>query len=162
MNAIFFLIFIIIGIILFCIIYSGKSMKTKLAKSFKHKNFKFNDSQMSKIPMNKSFDNLIINKKNNYDDFELNQLEFKEAVICDKRPFLQIYFSTLKREHKIIFTFFICNDYNLLSVKISRFIFLTATDMALNVFFFTDESMHKIFLNYGKYDIFQQIPQVAP
>ena len=32
--------------------------------------------------------------------------------------------------------------------------------MALNVFFFTDESMHKLFLNYGKYDIFQQIPQI--
>ena len=89
----------------------------------------------------------------------MNQLEFKEAVICDKRPFLQIYFSTLKREHKIIFTFFICNDYNLLSVKISRFIFLIATDMAINVFFFTDASMHKIYITYGKYDIFQQIPQ---
>ena len=97
----------------------------------------------------------------NYDDFELNQLEFDEAKIYDKRPFLHIYLSILKREHKIIFTFFICNDYNLLSIKISRFIFLIATDMALNVFFFTDESMHKIFINYGKYDIFQQIPQVV-
>ena len=140
-------------------VYSRKNMKTKSEKNFKSKSFKFNNSQMSKISMNKSFDNLIINKKNNYDDFELNQLEFKEAVICDKRPFLQIYFSTLKREHKIIFTFFICDDYNLLSVKISRFIFLIATDMAINVFFFTDESMHKIYITYGKYDIFQQIPQ---
>ena len=105
-------------------------------------------------------DNILINKQLNYDDFELNQLEFGEAILHDKRPFFQIYFSILKREHKIIFTFFICNDYNLLSVKISRFIFLIATDMAFNVFFFTDESMHKIFLSYGKYDIFQQIPQV--
>ena len=32
--------------------------------------------------------------------------------------------------------------------------------MALNVFFFSDDSMHKLFLNYGKYDIFQQIPQI--
>ncbi len=90
----------------------------------------------------------------------MNQLEFDEAKISDKRPFLHIYLSILKREHKIIFTFFICNDYNLLSVKISRFIFLTATDMALNVFFFTDESMHKLFLNYGKYDFFQQVPKI--
>ena len=31
--------------------------------------------------------------------------------------------------------------------------------MTLNVIFFSDESMHKIFLNYGKYDFIQKIPQ---
>ena len=36
-----------------------------------------------------------------------------------------------------------------------------ATDIAMNVFFFTDESMHKIFLSYGKYDFVQQIPQIV-
>ena len=33
--------------------------------------------------------------------------------------------------------------------------------MALNVFFFSDDSMHKLFLNYGKYDFIQQIPQIT-
>ena len=33
--------------------------------------------------------------------------------------------------------------------------------MALNTFFFSDDSMHKLFLNYGKYDFIQQIPQIA-
>ena len=32
--------------------------------------------------------------------------------------------------------------------------------MAMNVFFFSDESMHKLFLSYGKYDFIQQIPQI--
>ena len=32
--------------------------------------------------------------------------------------------------------------------------------MAMNVFFFSDDSMHKIYLNYGKYDFIQQIPQI--
>ena len=32
--------------------------------------------------------------------------------------------------------------------------------MTMNVFFFSDESMHKIFLSYGKYDFIQQIPQI--
>jgi hypothetical protein len=32
--------------------------------------------------------------------------------------------------------------------------------MALNVFFFTDDSMHKIYLNYGKYDFIQSIPKM--
>ena len=38
-------------------------------------------------------------------------------------------------------------------------IFLFA-GMALNVFFFTDETMHKMFLDYGKYNFIQQIPQL--
>ena len=32
--------------------------------------------------------------------------------------------------------------------------------MALNVFFFSDETMHKMFLDYGKYNFIQQIPQI--
>ena len=32
--------------------------------------------------------------------------------------------------------------------------------MAMNVFFFADETMHKIFLDYGKFNFIQQIPQV--
>ena len=53
-----------------------------------------------------------------------------------------------------------CNDYNLLYIKIAQFIFLVATDMTMNVFFFSDDSMHKIFLTYGKYDFIQKIPQI--
>ena len=34
------------------------------------------------------------------------------------------------------------------------------SDMALNVFFFSDESMNKLYLSYGKYDFIQQIPQM--
>ena len=32
--------------------------------------------------------------------------------------------------------------------------------MALNVFFFTDETMHKMYLDYGKYNFLQQIYQI--
>ena len=32
--------------------------------------------------------------------------------------------------------------------------------MAMNVFFFSDETMHKMFLDYGKYNFVQQIPQI--
>ena len=94
------------------------------------------------------------------DDFELNELEYLEAIKSDKRNILQIYWSKLKREHIILFTFCVRNDNNLVSIKFSRFIFLVCTDMAMNVFFFTDDSMHKVYKNYGKYDFVQQIPQI--
>ena len=94
------------------------------------------------------------------DDFELNDLDYEEAIKLDKRNFFQIYISSLKREHLIIFTFFTRNDHNLAYVKFSRFIFLVCTDMAMNVFFFSDETMHKMYLDYGKYNFVQQIAQI--
>ena len=100
-------------------------------------------------------------KQEKFDDFELNELEYKEAVKYDKRSFIKIYLALLKREHKILFTFFIHNDYNLFYIKIWRFIFLIASDMAMNALFFTDETMHKLYLSYGKYDFIQQIPQIV-
>ena len=92
------------------------------------------------------------------DNFELNNMEYQAALETDKRNFINIYWSILEREHLIIFTFFIRNDHNLIYIKFTRFIFLVCTDMALNVFFFADETMHKMFLDYGKYNFVQQIP----
>ena len=98
--------------------------------------------------------------KNKLDNFELNELEYYEAIIFDKRSFYQIYWAILMREHLILFTFFSWNDYNIFYIKFARFIFLVCTDMAMNVIFFSDDSMHKIYLNYGKYNFIQQIPQI--
>jgi hypothetical protein len=112
-----------------------------------------------------SFDELKENKDKTkkpkkLDAFELRELKFEDAIIKDKRSFRRIYLDILFREHKILFTFLTCNDYNLFYIKLARFIFQVATDTAINIFFFSDNSMHKIFLNYGKYDFFQQIPQI--
>ena len=124
-----------------------KKLKSKFKKNEKETELKFEE--------NKNED-----KPKELDDFELNELSFTEAAKKDKRTFLQIYLSLIKREHRIIFTFFIWNDYNLFIIKLSRFLFLLATDIAMNVIFFSDATMHKIFLNYGKYDFIQQIPQI--
>ena len=132
-----------------------------------------NKKQSSKTPIidHKRKSALISNKKiikedqedneeKNLDDFQLNNLEYLEAIDLDQRNFIQTYWSILKREHIIIFTFFIRNDYNLVHIKFSRFFFLLCTDMAMNVIFFTDDSMHKVYKNYGKYDFLEQIPQI--
>ena len=101
-----------------------------------------------------------INEEEELDNYELNNLEFEEALKLDKRSFISTYWSTIRREHLILFTFFVRNDYNLVFVKYTRFIFLICTDMAVNVFFFSDETMHKMYLDYGKYNFIQQIPQI--
>ena len=97
---------------------------------------------------------------NKLDNYELNNLEYDSARKLDKRNFLTIYWSLLKREHLVIFTFITRDDHNITFVKYSRFFFLLCTEMAMNVFFFADETMHKMFLDYGKYNFIQQIPQI--
>jgi len=105
--------------------------------------------------------NSVNDNKENLDNYELNNLEYEEAIKLDKRNFFRIYWSFLEREHLIFFSFFKRNDHNITIVKYARFIFLVCTDMAFNVFFFSDETMHKMYLDYGKYNFVQQIPQIV-
>ena len=50
-------------------------------------------------------ENIIKNIGTNeeFDDFELNELDFQRAIKLDNRTFIQIYLSNLKREHLILF-----------------------------------------------------------
>ena len=98
---------------------------------------------------------------NNFSDYELNELEYNEAIMHDHRTFLQFYWQLIRREHLIIFTFFVKDDYNIISIKLSLFIFLIVLDFGLNIFFFVDDSMNKIYLDYGKYNFIAQIPQIV-
>ena len=67
----------------------------------------------------------------------------------------------LKREHIILFTFINRNDYNLFSVKLSNLFLAVGSDMAFNVFFFSDESMHKIYTSGGENDFIGQLAQMV-
>ena len=140
-------------------IYSGSRSQKNIIV-----NLNFDNSDKIRINNQIKIYNKInqeVKKSQKLSDFELSELEYKEATKLDKRNLCETYWARLKREHLIIFTFFNYNDFNLVSVKISRFVFLVVGDMAFNVFFFTDDSMHKLYLNYGKYDFVQQVPQMV-
>jgi len=93
-------------------------------------------------------------------DFEYNSLEYLVALELDNRKFLKVYWSLLKREHTIIFTFFSWNDYNIFSIKLSKFFFLICTDMAFNVFFFSDDSMHNLYESGGEFNFVDSFVQM--
>ena len=146
-------------------IYKRKSSDNNLLISNKMNSLvKSSDKNFEFQSKNNNINNVTEKGENNeeekLDNFELNNLEYDMAKKLDKRSFIAIYWSILKREHLILFTFFTRNDYNLIIVKLSRFIFSVCTDMCLNVFFFSDETMHKMYLDYGKYNFIQQIPQI--
>ena len=93
-------------------------------------------------------------------DDELNSLEYEKALLYDKRTFFQYYWSLLKKDQILLFTFIPTNDYNLVSLKMTLFILSLSLEITINGFFFTDNTMHQIHENNGKFDLIYQIPQI--
>ena len=100
--------------------------------------------------------NYILHKK----DFELNSLSYIEALKLDHRNYCQYYISLIKYNHPIIFSFIPFDDYNSYIIKFFLFFFSFCTDFTINALFFTDDTMHKIYKDKGKFDLLYQIPQI--
>ena len=120
--------------------------KKEMNKDFKSSN----KIRISKL--NKNFDEL--------NEHEKNTLDYCIAVNIDKRAFLEYYWSLLKKKHLILFTFVPANDYNLLSIKISLFLLSFSLAFTICGFFMNDETMHKIYEDYGVFNIFHQLLQI--
>ena len=147
--------------------FNPKNHRTKNSKI----NLKLSSVELTKQKLNedKLDNNLEIKNKNfqesplineKLDNFELNNLDYIPACELDKRSFIKTYWSVLMREHIFLITFLAWNDYNLFYIKIERFIIQFCTSMAMNGLFFSDESMHNLYVNSGEYGFVQQIPQM--
>ena len=101
-----------------------------------------------------------INKKTVYNDSELNYLPYEEALIIDKRTFIQYYLSLINLKQQIIFSFYTYKDYNSKSIKISLFVFSFALNYTVTALFFSESNLHKIFKDNGKFNIIYQIPKI--
>ena len=64
------------------------------------------------------------------------------------------------RDQLFLYTFVACNDYNLLPVKIGKFMIIIATLMAMNAFLFSDKSFHKLFISGVAHYLSYQILQI--
>ena len=102
------------------------------------------------------------NKNNNkkLNDEEINTLEYKEAIILDKKIFIQYYASIIKKRNIILFTFLPQNDYNLIKMKICLFIISFSLYFTINSLFFIDKTMRKIYKERGKYNNISQLPKI--
>ena len=65
----------------------------------------------------------------------------------------------MKYNHPISFSFASYNDYNIKIIKKFLFFFYFCLDFTINALFFTDETMHKIYQDKGKFNFLYQIPQ---
>ena len=85
-------------------------------------------------------------------------MSYKEALKNDKRSYIKYYFSLLKNNQLIMFSFFPNKDYNSQIIKIFLFFFFFGTDFTINALFFTDNTMHKIYIDEGSFNLNYQIP----
>ena len=112
-----------------------------------------------KLKPSEKDDNKNENKNSEiYDDYELNNMEYNEACELDKRTCIRTYWSVIKREHYVVYTFISRNDYNLFYIKIERFFILICTEMTMNGLFFVHETMYK--KKTGDTSFAQRIPQI--
>ena len=141
----------------------------------KKKNKKICNNSTKLIPSSSSYSHLIKSEKlknnhllkdfkliqyRNLNDEELNNLKYKLAIKIDKRTYFQYYWSLLKKKQLILFTFLPTNDYNLFSLKLALFLLSFSLYFTINGFFFTDNTMHKAYLDNGDYDLIFRIPQI--
>ena len=120
------------------------------------------EQNIIKIFKTKSFNknNQYINELLKQKDFEINSLEYEEALKLDTRNYFLYYISLLKYNHPIIFSFGFYNDYNSRIIRIFLFFFSFSSDLTINALFFNDDTMHKIYQDKGNFDLLYQIPQI--
>ena len=132
-----------------------------IINSKKKKENKMNDTMAYKLNKNNG-----TNKSNNsqsivyYNDYELNNLTYEEALKYDHRNYFNYYFSLIKQKQLLIFSFYTYTDYNSKIIKISLFFFSFALYYTINALFFTDSTMNKIYETDGAFNFIYQIPQI--
>ena len=135
-----------------------------------------NLNKNSKNSKNKQTDILDLNIKNNnnfipskninnkvlikFNDFELNTLEYLNALLYDKRSCGEYYLALLKTKNAILFSFCPRNDYNSIIIRSCIFSLSFSIFYAVNFAFFNDAIMHTIYENGGKYDIVFFLPKI--
>ena len=116
---------------------------------------KMMNSKQKNKEMNKKIETIM-----EYNDEEINELQYDIAIKKDKRTYCIYYISLLKTNHNLIFSFFNNNDYNSRIVKIDLFFISFTIYYTINALFFNDKSMHKIYTNNGSFSLESQIAQI--
>ena len=92
---------------------------------------------------------------------EINRYPYELALKKDMRTYIQYYISLIKTKHALIFSFCYNNDYNSKLIKINLFFISFLVFFTVNALFFTDDTMHNIYVSQGSFDIISQLPQIV-
>ena len=130
----------------------GNCLINKNNKKNENEKMNYFDKILDLVPKDKRYKYFI--------DDELNSLNYEYALKIDTRSYCQVYYSLLKQNHLIIFTFCVKNDYNIFLLKFALFLITFSLFLFMNALFFEDDSLHKLYEDKGKYNFLYQIPQI--
>ena len=143
---------------------SNKSVKFSVRKMKLKKKSTIDSGNINDPNSEKSFSGIKSKSReeeiSTLNDEEMNTLVYEKAIELDKRTYFQYYISLVKKKQLILFTFFPANDYNIVTIKILLFIISLSLYFTINGFFFSDDTMHKIYKDSGNYNIIYQFPQI--
>ena len=94
-----------------------------------------------------------------YTDEDLQNMDYEEAIIQDKRTFLKMYWSFLVDSEIILGTFCTENYLYLFVIKLSFFLFTFQISFFLNALFYTDDYISDAYHNDGVLDFISGLPK---
>ena len=130
---------------------SKESIDSKLDSDFMFSRNKNNKYQLFKK------ENI---KKIGYVDYEINTVQYNEALKNDQRTYLMYYLSVIKKKHLLISAFIPNKDYNAYVIKICLPFFSLALCLSINALFFNDTTIHIIYIDKGSYNFKYFLPKV--
>ncbi len=91
---------------------------------------------------------------------ELNGLDYEDYKKMEKRNFCKIMWSLFKTNYDFFSTFFMFHheDYKIYSIKVMAYINTLLLSLVINISFYTDDTMHKIYIDNGDKDIILIVP----
>ena len=92
-------------------------------------------------------------------EFDIQDLDYEEAIIYDKRSFLRMYWGFLVDSQIILGTFFTGNYFDLFIIKLSFLVYTFQISFFLNALFYTDEYISESYHNDGILDFFSGLPK---
>ena len=90
---------------------------------------------------------------------DIHNLNYEEAIIYDKRPYIKIYWGFLVDSQIILSTFFVETKFDLFVIKLSFLVFTFQISFFLNAFFYTDEYISDAYHNDGVLDFLSGLPK---
>ena len=144
-------------------IYGIKTMRFKSKKKQKKKIKNIHKMETIQKSIKKKNIESKIYKRNiitlSKTDYDLQDLDYEEAIIYDKRSFIRMYWGYLVDTQIILSTFFIVYNLDLFVIKLSFLVSTFQISFFLNALFYTDEYISDAYHNDGVLDFFSGLPK---
>ena len=93
-------------------------------------------------------------------DYELNICKYKDAIILDKRNYMNYFCSLIRINHILLFAIIPSKDYNSKIIKLCVFLFIFSLNLTIEALFYNEEVIHEIYEVEGVYIIIKKISQI--